>query len=181
MKRQSVSLYEVCLAAVLIFWFLERVGMFALLTPVLFVGGVYVGFFVSRLIAFLLIWFVLWYMDKNLQPQAARGMRSHQGVAKGFDLFILLVCLAVLAAGLGAGYGTFSYFWLMTVLVGAAAVHSLVVGRERPHSAEARDVEQLGQEMGDEDDRQEPPEQEGDNELNSDVATDGPVSIEGEQ
>lgn len=182
MKRQSVSLYEVCLVVLLIFWFLERVGAFAVLTPVLFVSGVDVGFAASRLGIFLLVWFVLWYIDRNLQPQYVRGMRSHQGVAKGVDVFILLACLALVAVGLGAGYGATSYFWLIAALVGVAAVHSLITGRERPRSAEARDVEQLRREMENEqgDQASALPEQEiGD--LEGDMTLDEAIIVEGEQ
>lgn len=140
MKRQGVTLYEVCLVSFLVFWFMERVGAFAPLTPAPTFIGDSLGFAVPRLAVFALIWFVLWYVDRNLTPRFVRGMRSNQGVAKGVDLFILLACLALAAITLGATYAASAYFWLMSGMVGLAAVQSLLVAGERPQSAAEQDV-----------------------------------------
>ena len=146
-NRPGVSLYEVNLVTFLVYWFLERVGTLNQLTPVFMVGNRNVGFLVMRLVVFLVLWFILWYLDRNLQPGWVKGMRSHQGVAKGFDVFVLLICLALMATALGTGMTNMLYLWLMTALTGLAAIISLITGRERPQVAGDADIEIMRQEL----------------------------------
>jgi hypothetical protein len=71
----------------------------------------------------------------------------------------------------------------MAALVGAAAVQSLIVGRERPHSAEARDLSALGRQMAAEEVGEQPlAEAEGeDSGRSNDTVAGEPIIIEGEQ
>lgn len=157
MKRNGVSLYEVCLVTFLVFWFLERIHVFAQLTPVVRVSGVNIGFALSRLAVFALIWFVMWYLDRNLQPMFVQGMRSHQGVAKGVDFGILLVCLTLVVISFRIAYTTNPYLGLMAGLMAVAAAYSFVTGRESPHSAHMHNLSELNRELEAEVARDEPP------------------------
>jgi hypothetical protein len=162
MKRNGVSLYEVCLVTFLVFWFLERIHVFAQLTPVVRVSGVNIGFALSRLAVFALIWFVMWYLDRNLQPMFVQGMRSHQGVARGVDFVILLVCLTLVFISFRVAYTASPYLGLMAGLVAVAAAYSFVTGGERPHTAQMINLSELNREL--EVARDEPPVNDGEEE-----------------
>lgn len=147
MKRNGVSLYEVCLVTFLVYWFMERLGVLAQLTPVVRLSGVNIGFILSRLTVFALIWFVMWYLDRNLQPMFVQGMRSHQGVARGVDFVILLVCLTLVVISFRITYMAYTYLGLMAGLVAVAAAYSFVTSGERPHSARVHNVAELNREL----------------------------------
>lgn len=157
MKRNGVSLYEVCLVTFLVFWLLERIHVFAQLTPVVRVSGVNIGFALSRLAVFALVWFVMWYLDRNMQPMFVQGMRSHQGVARGVDFGISLVCLTLVVISFRVAYTAYSYLGLMAGLVAMAAAYSFVTGGERPHSAQVHNLSELNRELEAEVARDEPP------------------------
>lgn len=147
MKRNSVSLYEACLVTFLVFWFLERIHLFAQLTPVIRVSGVNIGFALSRLAVFGLIWFAMWYLDRNLQPMFVQGMRSHQGVARGVDFIILLVCLTLLFISFRVTFTASPYLGLMAGLVAVAATYSFITSGERPHTAQVHNLSELNREL----------------------------------
>lgn len=141
MSDKPVSLYEVNLLAILLFWFLERVGVLARLTPRLPFGDLDLGFGVTRLVLFILVWFMLWYLDTNFRPKPRWliGMRSHQGITKGFDWLILLAGFSTLI--LIYGYQIRNpYLSFIGVMAIFAALHSLITGREPQVHPEGHDL-----------------------------------------
>lgn len=151
MRRDTgISLYEVNLVAFLVLWFTQRIGFLDLITPVWMVGGYNIGFETIRGLLYVLLLFIMWYLNANFAPpQWIRGIRSHQGVARHFDAFIALLCLGLMAAAANMNLlgSSGRYLWFLALFTFMAALVSFFTGWERTRTAEEIDADVIIQEI----------------------------------
>lgn len=130
---RSVTIYEISLISIVLAWFFNQSGVFPRLVPRVVLSGVDYGFYVAHIVLFLTVWFVVYFVERNLgTPIWLNGARSNQGTAKVIDGLVIFACFYCLSVAYGADVLWQSpYLIALLVIAVLAAMQSLIIGRER--------------------------------------------------
>ncbi len=124
-------IYKIGLSTCILAWIFNRTGVFPRYQPHIIVLGNDVGFYITHVVLFLVVWFIFYFLERSFgSPDWISDMNSRQGTSQYLDIFVLLTCFLVGSVSIGAG--TLSpYLTLGLILAILAALQSFLLGRER--------------------------------------------------
>ena len=131
-SRRTVTIYEVGLVSLCIYWFLHRTSALSRLTPRLTLGNVDYGIYLVAMVIFSIVFAMLVFFERNLgTPTWIAGIRSHQGTSRYVDILILIVAFAISAVTFGSRLLDSEPFLVIILLIASgAATQSLLAGYE---------------------------------------------------
>lgn len=127
----DISVYKLGLITAVIMWFFLVTDVFPRLYIPLEVGGANVGFWLTHLLLYDIIWLVVYFLQANLgTPALLRRSRSPHGVSQVLDWLIAIAAFLCFFAAFGARTLT-SYMTMSLCVAVAGAAQSIFFYQER--------------------------------------------------